>query len=81
MNIDWQLDAKCRGMNPTYFEVDNVPGGKKCAGCLVQTECAQFALQPINVSEYIERLTGVPDPEGVDIVEVSGVTMAGIDIE
>lgn len=78
----WMLDAKCNHMNPDLFDSDNPePAQLLCSSCPVQPECAEHALTPINVSDFIERFTGVRLDEPDDVVGVSGVKMAGINID
>lgn len=75
----WMLESKCRHENPGKYDSDNAePAELSCAGCPVKTECAQQALKPINVTAFIQHLTGVRLDEDDDWVPVSGVKMAGV---
>lgn len=79
---DWMLRAKCHveRIDPRKFDSDDpTPAQLLCAGCLVQKQCKQWHEQPINVSDYVERFTGVKDEP--DIVMPSGVKAAGKLIE
>ena len=75
----WMLESKCRHQPPTkYDSEDSSPAEIVCAGCPVKPECAQQALKPINITDFIEHLTGVRLDEEDDVVPVSGVKMAGV---
>jgi len=75
------LAAKCRNMAPRVFDVGSgVPAQIACAGCPVIAECAEFHLQPVSVSWYVEKIAGVcPDSED-DVVFPSWVKAAGIEL-
>lgn len=75
----WMLDGKCRHGNPNHWISDNpIPAEVLCSGCPVVSECAEHALTPINITDFIEHLTGVRLDEEPDIVSVSGVKLAGV---
>ncbi|QNN99407.1 WhiB family transcription factor [Gordonia Phage Sephiroth] len=84
--MHWMLRAKCRGMDPSKFEVENLPPGREdieaarlCAGCTVVPECAEDALRSHNVSRALRAVAGQPDPEpGDDMVPTLGVVRAGL---
>lgn len=61
-------------------EFERLPAPIACSGCTVEAECAQHHLRPINVTEFIERLTGERLDDGDDVVPVSCVKCAGLDI-
>lgn len=83
MDPSFMLRAKCvtEKMDPELFDADNPePALLLCAGCPVQQECAAWHTKPINVSEYVERIAGVCRDESDDVVIVSGVKAAGLNL-
>lgn len=73
------LESKCRHLPSDKFDSDDPsPAEVLCAGCPVKVECANHALKPINITAFIEQLTGVRLDEEDDVVPVSGVKMAGV---
>ena len=77
------LDSKCRHMKPEQFFVENLtPGREKleaealCSGCPVHAECAEDALQPMNVTRLLEAHYDFTD-DVEDLVAGSGVVRAG----
>lgn len=77
---DWQLRAKCsiEKMDPELFDADNPePAQLLCSGCLVMSECSEWHMQPINVSSYVERISGGSPDSVDDVVYPSGVKAAG----
>ncbi len=84
MDSTWMLQAKCarERMDPRLFDADDpTPAMILCGGCPVQSACAEWHLQPINISGYVERLGGSCPDDVDDIVYVSGVKAAGMVIE
>lgn len=77
----FMLHAPCVGMDPELFDSDDpTPAQLLCAGCPVQVECAEWHMQPINVSDYVVRFAGYCPDETDDIVYPSGVKAAGMGI-
>ena len=81
----WMLNAKCRQMDPKKFHVENLTPGREtieakilCAGCTVVAECAQDALEAVNVSLIIREVVGVDLPEAEDFVPTLGVVRAAV---
>ena len=46
--LEWMLDAKCRGVDPSEFFPSDGSGVDRaqrvCTGCPVQTDCLNYAL-------------------------------------
>lgn len=82
MTTEWMVSAQCRDYPPEWFELDSgKPAALLCAGCVVRRECAQWFMEPVNVSELVERVAGwCPDVED-DVVFMSGVKAAGLNLE
>lgn len=78
-DFGWMVDAKCRDSDPALFDADDpTPAALLCAGCGVRVECGLFHTQPINVTDYIERVSGETLDEPEDLVYPSQVKAMGI---
>ncbi len=76
--MSWRLAARCKGMNPAIFDEGGREAAAVCELCPVIAECADDALQPINISMILRRRMNTHLDEPDDVVHQSGVFRAGV---
>lgn len=83
-NWDWQIDAACRGLNPsTFFHPENERGRSKrqrdarakavCARCRVRQTCLDWAM---SVREPYGVWGGLSSDERADLLEAVNPSVA-----
>jgi len=65
-------------MDPTIFDRGGREAQKICDTCPVIAECAQDALEPINITAILANVLHTPLDEPEDVVPQSGVYRAGV---